>query len=538
MATTVITQPLPSTAAQGEHQKSEQGLAAGLVTTLAALAMAVHGYHPYAEDGGLYMAGIKWLLDPTMYPRQTEFVTEHLRFSIFAPFVAGIVHISGLSVEMVLLLVQFASFWMTLFAGWKLAERCYASREARAGAVALLAMWLTLPVAGTSLMLMDQYVTARSISTPCSLVALAGALAFLMPREIMPEERWRGLILCIGSLMIAALFHPLMAGYALLCVLTLACVLHSNGRVRAVTMIGLFVAGVSMAAILQWTSTQSGVALPENVTYLRAALTRHYWFLSQWHWYELIGLVAPLAILVRTAVADERNENKAGAALARMAVVAGITAVTVALLFARIGSTSHLVARLQPLRIFQTIYVVMILAIGAEVATRLLKRSAVRWVAMLAVLATVMVVVERQTFPSSAHIELPTETTRNVPKNEWLRAFLWIRQNTPKDALFALDADYITKAGEDAQCFRAIAERSALPDYSKDGGEASITPALTAAWSAGQTAQTGLSTEPDSSRMAALRPFGVNWVVLERNAATKFLCEYANDAVKVCRLPW
>jgi len=61
---------------------------------------------------------------------------EHLRFSIFAPMVAGMVRGSGLSVEVVLLLLQLASFWMTLFASWKLAERCYASREARAGAVA------------------------------------------------------------------------------------------------------------------------------------------------------------------------------------------------------------------------------------------------------------------------------------------------------------------------------------------------------------------------------------------------------------------
>ena len=73
-----------------------------------------------------------------------------------------------------------------------------------------------------------------------------------------------------------------------------------------------------------------------------------------------------------------------------------------------------------------------------------------------------------------------------------MQAFLWIRGNTPKDALFALDADYINAPGEDAQSFRAIAERSALPDYSKDGGEASIAPDLTAAWSIGQAAQRGL----------------------------------------------
>jgi hypothetical protein len=220
-----------------------------------------------------------------------------------------------------------------------------------------------------------------------------------------------------------------------------------------------------------------------------------------------------------------------------MAMVAGIAALTVAVPFARVGLASHLVARLQPLRIFQLVYVVMILAVGAELAERVLRRRTVRWVAAFAVLAAVMVVAERQTFPASPHIELPVEMQWNAPKNEWVKAFMWIRRNTPKDALLALDADYITKPGEDAQCFRAIAERSALPDYSKDGGEASITPALTPAWSTGQTAQAGLSMETDSRRIAALKPLGVSWVVLERYAATKFVCDYSNEAVKVCRLP-
>jgi hypothetical protein len=119
---------------------------------------------------------------------------------------------------------------------------------------------------------------------------------------------------------------------------------------------------------------------------------------------------------------------------------------------------------------------------------------------------------------------------------------VWVRGNTPQDALFALDADYINAAGEDAQCFRAIAERSALPDYSKDGGEASIAPELAGGWAMGQAAQQGLSrssrnaTEADAARIAALRPLGVSWVVMAADAATSFDCPYRNAAVRVCRL--
>jgi len=532
LATTVVVSPgSRKVATQSQRQRPDWLFAGGLVTLLTLLAFAVHGYHPYAEDGGLYIAGIKRVLDPGMYPHHSEFVLEHLRFSVFAPMVAAIVRGSGLSLEVVLLLLQLVTFWMTLFAGWMLVSRCYSQREARVGSVALLAVWLTLPIAGTSLMLMDPYVTARSISTPSALFALVGALAFLTPQDSTLAERRRGLALCIVSLALAAMVHPLMAGYALACVLALAAAVPLERKTRTLASIGLFVGGMGTAMAIQ------SVSLPENTAYLRVAMTRSYWFLSEWHWYEWIGVAAPLLILGWIATGRRHEDNGERTVLARMALVIGTTAMVVALLFAREGLASHLVARLQPLRVFQLVYVVMILVLGAEVAKHMLRRHAMRWTAVFTVLATVMFLAERQTFPASAHFELPASLRSNAPGNAWVQAFLWVRQNTPKDALLALDADYITKPGEDAQSFRAIAERSALPDYSKDGGETSITPELTGAWLEGQAAQSRLSDTTDTQRIAALKPLGVGWVVLERKAATSFVCGFANEAVKVCRLP-
>ncbi len=46
------------------------------------------------------------------------------------------------------------------------------------------------------------------------------------------------------------------------------------------------------------------------------------------------------------------------------------------------------------------------------------------------------------------------------PKSPWLSAFLWIRENTPKDAVFALDPKYMNEPGVDGHGFRAMAERS------------------------------------------------------------------------------
>ncbi len=210
---------------------------------------------------------------------------------------------------------------------------------------------------------------------------------------------------------------------------------------------------------------------------------------------------------------------------------------TVALLFARSELATHSVARLQPLRVFQLVYVVMILVVGATLAERFLQRSAARWVVAFSLLAGVMVLVERQTYPESGRLELQGVIQSSRPKNSWEQAFVWISRNTPKDALFALDSHYINLRGEDAQGFRAIAERSVLPDYSKDGGVVANKPALTDEWMQGQATQEDLNTETDAKRIGVLRPLGVGWVVLDRGAATGFRCDYANSVVKVCRLP-
>jgi hypothetical protein len=530
-----------STAAEKDRHSRERVLAAWLVTALTLLAVAVHGYHPYAEDGGIYLPEIKRLLRPELYPQGAEFVVGHLRFSIFAPVMAGLVRWTHLPIEVVLLLVHLASFWTTLFAAWLLAARCYQSREARWGAVSLLAVWITLPVAGTSLMLMDPYVTARSFSTPCALLALVGALEFLRPQDGAGlRARWsasqrRGIALCFLALLGATAMHPLMGAYAFGCVMVLGCAMSSSRQVRVWGTLGLCSAAMAVAAALQ----MSGA--PESNAYHRVVMTRYYWFLSEWHWYELVGLVAPLAIVAMIAfgrrATSPKGDHAARIGLARMALIAGVAATTAAVLFARAALVTHSVARLQPLRIFQLVYVVMILAVGAALGERVLQRSAMRWVVSLSLLAGVMVFVERQTYPESAHLELPGAMRSNAPENPWEQAFVWISRNTPEDALFALDAHYITTDGEDAQGFRAIAERSVLPDYSKDGGVVANKPALTAEWMQALAAQSKLSTESDAARVEALRPLRVGWVVLDRGAETGFRCDYTNDVVKVCRLP-
>ena len=509
-----------------------------VIAALAIVAVAIEGYHPFAEDGGLYAAGVERLLDPTLFPQWTGFVLAPMRISAFAPAIASLVRITHLTVPAVLLLVHIASIFATLLTAYCIAAQCWLSIRARLGAVALLACWMGLPVAGTSLQLIDPYVTARSFSTPCVLLALLAVLRFTS--DVPEPKRRRWLFLCAASLTVASAMHPLMAGYGIAATCLSACLRSRRRAVQFAGTISCCAAALLLAGALQH------VAPPESHAYVAAALTRTYWFLREWRWYELVGLAAPLVILAAcssrwfTRLLEPcdrtRGHLSASAALATMATVLGVTAILVALLYARPEASTHLVARLQPLRAFQTVYMIMILMFGALLGEYLLQRHAGRWIAAMLILGAPVFVADRATFPSSRHIQI-SDTGESNP---WIQSFDWARTHTPKDALFALDPDYIHAPGEDGHCFRAIAQRSVLPDYSKDGGEASIAPQLAEPWLAGLRAQRNLIPASlllrNSPHASALRALGVSWVILRRASPTDLSCPYSNFAAKVCRI--
>lgn len=503
---------------------AEWSTGAGASLALTAVAFGVHGYHPYAEDGGVYLPGIKHLLNPALYPHWTGFVTAHLHYELFAPIAAALVRASGLSLMAVMLLLYLAGIWATLFAGWLVAARCTTSLPGRLGAISVLALALTVPVAGTSLMLMDPYVTARTIATPCALLALVSGLDAMEALRSGTPISWRSIALCCGSLALAALVHPLMAAYGFGSVLLLITCSLPLARARWIATVALCAASFAAAACLNWLSPRMSSA------YLRVAETRSYWFLSTWHWYELFGLIAPLILLPLLA---RISKLPASRDLAKMASTAGLTAIAVALCFAHASNAGSLVARLQPLRMFQIIYALLLLAVGIYLGERMLQRRFVRWAALFAALGPLLYFVQAETFPSSPHVELPG----SPPANQWEKGFVWIRNHTPVDSTFAMDANYITAPGEDSQNFRAIAQRSAVPDFSKDGGIASIAPSLAAAWQQGEILQKGLDEDLNGARAAALRNAGVDWVVLTAHTPSSIPCAYANEAMKVCALP-
>ena len=490
---------------------------------MAVVAAGVLGYHPYSEDGGIYLAEIKRGLDPQLYPLETAFVAGHLGWSGFTAGVVWMVRGLGWRVEWVMAGLHMLCVWGVLVGVSLLAGRCYGDARARWGAVGLVALCLTMPVAGTSLLLMDPYVTARSVCLALTLPGMAGVAGFVVDRET--GLRWGRLGWGVGALTAACVVHPLMGGYGTGAVLVLVGVLDERRWVRVGGVLSVGAAAVIVAGVGQTLGAR------ESAEYVRVAATRYYWFLSQWRWFELVGLAAPLGIL--GWVGWGRWSGRLEGGLARMAVWVGGFAVGIALVFAREGGRVHAVARMQPLRCFQVVYAVMLMVAGGWLGGRVLRSSAWRWGFAALVIAGAMLYVQRETYPASGHVELPGMRVRNG----WEQAFLWVRGDTPKDALFGLDADYVQRAGEDAQGFRAAAERSALPDYSKDGGQAAIRPELTEAWTVGQRAQARLTEETDEARLRALKPLGVTWVVMGREGVTGFACLYENAVVKVCRLP-
>lgn len=537
-----LTSQLPLNALRRSTARRDRRHSLLLATALAPLAVLIHGYHPYAEDGSIYLAGIKRLLHPELYPTYTGFVLAPTRFSLFSPFVAYLArftHLSGSDrLPFLLFTLHLVTVWCTLYASSALACRCWPAARARAGAALLVACWLGMPVAGTSLLFMDPYLTARSFSTPCGIAALVAALdatVFDPPEQHATSHR-KPFLWCAAALLFAATMHPLMAIYASFATLLLTgCRMptRTSRRLALLTIAVLCFALAGAASIL---------GSHEQAEYLHVALTRTYWFLARWQWYELVGIVAPVILIGQLALRNRTAHPSPGIApdvipapraLAAAAILCAALVTAVALLFCRVGSPSHLIAALQPMRGLQFVYLTLFLVLGGSVAENILRHRTFAWFIAIPLLGGPLLAASRFSTPASRHVELPGIP----PANHWVEAFLWARDHTPPSALFALPANYIGFQSEDAQGFRAIAERSALPDYSKDGGETAVAPFLTPEWTKGQAAQADLVSESDQSRRAKLAPLGVSWLVLPVEAQTDLNCPFSNQAVKVCRLP-
>lgn len=486
-----------------------------LLAALSLVAAALLGYHPYAEDGGIYASALALRLNPSLFPAFRAFAVAHTGKSLFIPVVAEVVQRSSLSQEVVLLGLYLLSIAATVAAAYRMACVLLPERRQQICSTLLFALAMGMPVGGTSLYIADPYLTSRSFSTPLILLGLTA----LMRRNY-------GSAAVCGAISFAV--HPLMTLWALLPAAFLLLWQRSARRMRDFVLLALAVVAVMVAIQI--------VAPVDSAAVLAASLSRGYWFPSQWQSYEWIGLVAPVLMLLAIAGLSGKSTIMSSAAQAMAAAMAAsmLTVTVGALLLIHTSNTAFLLARLQPLRLLHLVSIVFVLMMGGWLAAsdgRAWRRGVLCLFALGAVGG--MLFLQRETYPHSAHWENPWGRSGNG----YEEAALWLRQNAPVDALIAVDAHYTTMHGEDAQMVRAIAQRSTIPDAAKDGGIASVMPELADAWWTGSQAQEGLAVLPDAQRLQRLRSYGATWILLPADSETDLACPYRNGDAKVCRLP-
>jgi hypothetical protein len=188
---------------------------------------------------------------------------------------------------------------------------------------------------------------------------------------------------------------------------------------------------------------------------------------------------------------------------------------------------------LQPMRFLHLIYFFLTLIAGALLGKYLLKASVWRWAMFLLVIDGGMLYAQRQLFSGSQHLELPGRPTANP----WLQAFAWIRQNTPTDAYFTLDPQYMAAPGEDYHSFRALAERSELADAIKDTAVVTQVPDLGPEWELQVHAADGWGRFKLEDFVRLKAQFGVDWALVSYPATPGLDCRWHNDVLSVCRIP-
>ncbi|MGB8479079.1 MAG: hypothetical protein WCE63_09575 [Acidobacteriaceae bacterium] len=481
---------------------------------LTLFAVLVHGYHLGTDDAAIYIPAIKKAFDPQLYPFGSEFFMEHGRLSIFSPLVAISAHLFHLPIDVAIFLWYVFGIFLLLMAGWRIACLCFSSMHARWAAVLLLAALLTVPIAGTALVIADPYLTARSLSTPATIFAIDNFL----------RGKKTGTFLWI---VLTALVHPQMAVFAIGFLLFLYWTQSAPPAANQAP-------SASIAAITTYPSRwpQGFNCHPPQGTYRDVLYSRTFFFAALWHWYEWLGVVFPVLILYLLTHVQPRATLPAFHRICRALVPFGIVST---LAFLVLSSTRYLAnfVRLQPMRSFHLLYVLFYLLVGGLLGEYVLKHRAWLWFALFASLAVGMSAVNWSMFPHSRPIEWPIARSQNA----WVSAFLWIRNNTGEDAVFALNPHYMTLDGEDQHGFRAIAERSMLADADKDSGAVSLFPQLTSDWENQQRAQSGWTHFRAADFIRLAHEYPVTWVVVQSPASNGLLCPYQNSAVAVCRIP-
>jgi hypothetical protein len=488
-----------------------------LTIFFAALGLCVMGYHPGAEDDGIYLAAVKADLNPALYPHGAAFFQMQLRTSVFDSWMAHFVQATGLSVAWSELLWQGLSILLLVWACGCIVRLLFPQPSAQWAGVAMTVAMLTIPVAGSALYIMDQYLHPRNPATALIVFAVA---------RIMAKKRWQA----VPLLALAFVLHPLMAafGVSFCCVLafTFSPTWHKQLSTLGQRMVPA--SGVPVAAAIPF----AWIFRPPSPTWVAALHSRHWFSIYQWTWYEWLGAIAPLVLFWLVArIAAKRGEINL-ARFAKAVLGYGIFQQIIAIFFLA-PFAPICFCTLEPMRYLQLVYIFLTLIGGAYLGRYVLEASAWRWAVFLLLANGGMFLAQRQLFAATPHLELPS----TVSANPWLQAFAWIRGNTPQDAYFALDPHYLAAPGNDYHSFRALAERSQLADAIKDTSVVTKVPELGPAWERQVQAQSGWPGFQLQDFERLKTEFGVGWVLVSYPQPAGLLCRWHNASLAVCQIP-
>ena len=481
------------------------------LASLSIAALFIHGYHLGVEDCETYLPAAKKLLNPNLYWFAPEFFLTHEHLSIFGSVVAETSRLTGMAIDWTIFAWFLAGIFAMIVSCWMLARACFTSDRARWSATLVMTAVLAMPATNTALLLMDPYLTARSFSTPLTLFALGG----LLERKYLRAG---------VATLLTGLFHPQMVVYLIGLSVLLWAMERGRSSVKEpvpvmASAIGILPAGFHLT--------------PASGAYREALYTRDYFFLYNWAWYHWLGMLAPLAILAWFWRGKLRGTTPLFAKLSFAMLPFGLLSIVAAMVISFSPDLDTFV-RLQPLRTFHLITIVFVVLIAGVFGEYVAENRLWAIGLLVAGLSVGMFFVARATYPNSSQIELPSRTSTNG----WVRTLLWIRMNTPVDAVFAVDSHYLRDDDTDAHGFRAIAERSALADYYKDSGAASLFPQLAGEWKQMSEATRGLNHFNTGDFRRLKGEFAaVSWTVIHGAAPQGLSCPYQESGYAVCRVP-
>lgn len=498
---------------ESQTRKSSSPYILPILLLLTLGALFVHGYHPYVEDAEIYLPGVERILNPQLFPMGREFFSSHAHLTLFPNLIALSVRVMHLPFDVVLFLWHVASIFLLLLGCWQLASLCFTSSRARWAAVGMVAALLTLPVAGTALYIMDQYLNPRNLAAFASVFAVARTL----------EKKYARALLWLAF---AAVVHPLMWVYPFSFCALLAVMRHFESR-REAQLASEKLALVSSCLLLQFPLNPK-----TTLAYQEAAHRHAFHYIQNWAWYEILGLVAPIALFWWFSRIAQKKSWENVQRLCRALIIYDVVYIVAAVLI-DLPARFEALARFQPLRNLHLLYILMLVIAGGMLGEFVLRNRVWRWLALFLPLSAGMFAAQRALFPVSAIVEWPGA----APKNPWAQAFLWIRENTPESATFALDPDYMHIRGEEEVGFRCLAQRSRMADDVKDNGVVSMFPPLAEEWWTQVQAQRPWKNLTLENLEQLKTRYGVYWVVTQPPGVAGLECPYQNVVARVCRLP-